>query len=66
MRDALQDVRQVLEGAAGPLTTGDVVERLAGEHDPATVEHLIKHFQHERKIETVEGGGWAWVAPAPV
>lgn len=63
MRDALQDVREVLESANGQLTTAEVVERLRGEHDQATVEHLLHHFEHERLVAT-EGGGWGWVRAA--
>lgn len=63
MRDALQDVRKVFEGANRPLTTGDVVDELDGEHDRAAVEHLIRHFEQERLVAPSADGGWGWVSP---
>ena len=63
MRNALQDVREVLEGADRPLTTSEVVDELHGEHDRAAVEHLIRHFEHERLVAPAADGGGGWVSP---
>ena len=63
MRNALQDVREVLEGADRPLTTSEVVDELHGEHDRAAVEHLLRHFEHERLVAPAADGGWGWVSP---
>ena len=64
MRDALQDVREVLIAAEGPLTTGEVVDRLEGTHERAAVEHLLRHFEHEHLVQSPSAGTWGWVAAA--
>ncbi len=66
MRDALQDVRTLLEDSPAPLSVTQMVERLEGEHQRAAVEHLLEHFRLEGLARTTPDGQWGWASKVAV
>ncbi|HUA11391.1 MAG TPA: hypothetical protein VMA83_05250 [Solirubrobacteraceae bacterium] len=62
MRNALLDVRTLLEDSPAPLSVTQMVERLDGEHERAAVEHLLEHFRHEGLVRRNGDGQWDWSA----
>ena len=60
-RDVMADVRGVLRDGLEPLTTAQLIGRLAGEHDAVAIEHVLEHFRRERLAERTPQGGWAWL-----
>jgi len=60
MRDALHDVRTLLEDSSQPLSVTQMVERLHGEHKPTAVEHLLEHFRLEGLARRTGDGHWDW------
>jgi len=63
-KDALNDVRTLLESEHEPLTVAEVVERLGGEHEAVAVKHLLEHFRLEGKAAKTAEGGWGWCRSA--
>lgn len=62
-KNALNDVRTLLEGESRPLSLEEVVERLGGQHGAVAVENLLEHFRLEGKAAMTSDGGWGWRHP---
>lgn len=61
MRDALQDVRSLLEESPSPLSVSQMLEQLEGTHQRVVVEHLLEHFRLEGQAAATADGHWGWL-----